>query len=247
MNKIVIYTSLVGGYDTLPQPLVIYPDCDYLCFSNDFNEKKVGVWEIRKIPIVIKDNTRLSRFVKINPQSVLSDYQYSVWIDSNIQILDEFLHDCILTAIDNHVLWGAVNHPDKDCIYTDARNCACGGNESFWAIYNQCKFLKGEGYPEKNGLYENNLIFRNHNDKQIEDICVQWWDIYMKFSKRDQLSLCYILWKNGFKPEILLPDNINTWDKKHFNRVLHEFTFMYHVKRRLKHIINSILFNVFKF
>ena len=26
----------------------------------------------------------------------------------------------------------------------------------------------------------------------------EWWDEYIKFSKRDQLSLPYVMWKNGY-------------------------------------------------
>lgn len=26
----------------------------------------------------------------------------------------------------------------------------------------------------------------------------QWWNEYIKGVKRDQLSLCYVLWKNGY-------------------------------------------------
>ena len=57
--KLIIYTVITGGYDTIRQPAVIDDRFRYFCFSNDFSEEKIGVWEIRKIPPVLKDNQRL--------------------------------------------------------------------------------------------------------------------------------------------------------------------------------------------
>ena len=243
----VIYTSLVGGYDTLCQPQVISDNCDYICYSNDISETHIGVWEIRKIPYDSQDNSRLSRFVKLNPHIVLSEYNYSVWVDSNIQILDGYLYERVAEAIENDVLWGAVKHPDKNCIYEDARSCACGGNESFFKIYSQCLYLKSSKYPDNNGLYENNVIFRRHNCIDVINISEQWWSLYLRYSKRDQLSLCYVFWRNSFTPSLLFPPHINTWDKSHFRRLPHKYSFMYRVKRRFRHVINSVLFRIIKF
>ena len=138
-------------------------------------------------------------------------------------------------------------HSDKDCIYEDARNCAVGGNESFFKIYRQCKYLRENGYPEHNGLYENNLIFRKHNDQLVIGLCEKWWAEYHKFCNRDQLTLCYVFWKNNFQPSLLLPKEENTWNKTHFNRVLHDYSFMYHVKRRVRHILGTFLFKIYPF
>ena len=80
MNTKVIYTCLTGNYDTLLQPEVVDNSFDFICFSNDFNETKIGIWEIRKIPFETNDNSRLSRYPKILSHKVLQDLyrcQYS--------------------------------------------------------------------------------------------------------------------------------------------------------------------------
>ena len=89
MNKKVIYTCLVGNYDVLRQPLAIDESYDYVCFSNDIKEDRVGVWQIRPIPFVHEDKARLSRYVKILPHRALEDYEWSLWMDANIQITDK--------------------------------------------------------------------------------------------------------------------------------------------------------------
>lgn len=55
MNKNVIYTCLTGNYDGLKQPKYIYDGYDYICFSNEFSESHIGIWEIRKIPFETND------------------------------------------------------------------------------------------------------------------------------------------------------------------------------------------------
>ena len=93
MNKKVIYTCLVGNYDVLRQPLAIDESYDYICFSNDIKEERVGVWQIRPIPFKHKDKARLSRYVKILPHRALEDYEWSLWMDANIQITKKLLKD----------------------------------------------------------------------------------------------------------------------------------------------------------
>ena len=93
MNKSVIYTCLTGNYDGLKQPKYIYDGYDYICFSNEFSESHIGIWEIRKIPFETNDKLRLSRFVKINPHLALPEYEYSLWMDSNLQIVGDELKD----------------------------------------------------------------------------------------------------------------------------------------------------------
>lgn len=246
-NKIAIYTSLVGGYDTLVDPVVVFKECDYICFTNDIKTEKVGVWSIKPIPYYNDDPTILSRYVKLNPHKVLNEYDYSVWIDSNIQILDTFLYERILLMINSGTLLGVVKHPDKNCIYQDARMCLLQGVSSYWGVWRQIRYLKKCGYPESHGLYENNLIFRKHNNALIIKASNEWWDMYQNFSKRDQLSWCFVLWQNNITPDWLLGEDINTNDTDHFKRRIHNYTKIYYLKRKIRSLYNNLLFRIFKF
>lgn len=221
MAKKVIYTSLTGKYDQLTQPKCVFGGFDYICFSNDFTEKKIGIWEIRPIPFECEDRTRLSRFVKLNPHIALPDYEYSLWMDSNLCILtDELLH-IINSLIERNVMMASVLHPKLDCIYDDAIQCILGGRDGYFAIRRQVKFLHAQNYPSHNGLYENNLILRKHNEEVIRKISDDWWKLYTLYSKRDQLSLCYVLWKYGFSPDLLFPKGKSTRNSTCINYVGH--------------------------
>ena len=67
--------------------------------------------------------------------------------------------------------------------------------------------LRKSRYPEKNGLYENNLIIRKHNDPALIALILEWWDMLSRYSKRDQLSLVYLLWKHKIQVE----ENCSAW------------------------------------
>ena len=68
--------------------------------------------------------------------------------------------------------------------------------------------------PKYYGLAEDNLIFRKHCDKTAK-LMDEWWYMVENYSKRDQLSFMYILWKNGITLENKKIDNVKT-DYKNF-------------------------------
>jgi hypothetical protein len=211
MNKYVIYTSLTGGYDDLPQYEVIDSDFDYICFTNDYPDgSKQGIWQIRAIPFQCDDKTRLSRYVKLMPHKVFPDYEYSIWLDANVSIISNEIYDIIRKRIAARDKWAGVKHPLRDCLYEDAKVCVEGGITEFSIAHRQLEQMRNEGFPIHYGLNENNLILRNHNDELIEKIDVEWWDIYCRYSRRDQFSLFYVFWKNSFSPTYILPPHIST-------------------------------------
>lgn len=210
MNKSVIYTCLVGEYDKLIQPRSISRDFDYICFSNDIKCRKIGIWEICPIPFEHPDKTRLSRFVKLNPHIVLTDYDYSIWIDANIEITGDLLYRRVESLIHENVLVAQVQHPFYDCIYTDILECIRFHKDNFQLLIKQYNFLKKEGFPEHYGLFENNLIYRKHNHPQIIQVSQMWWKMYNQFAKRDQFSLCYVYWKLNIHPELIFASGIST-------------------------------------
>lgn len=197
MNNKVIYTSIVGNYDSLLEPKYIMSDWDYVCFSNNIKKKEGSIWNIKSIPYQHSDSTILSRYPKINPHIVLQEYKYSLWIDANIEITDSFIEQRLSEIIDQQINFSLIPHPYRNCIYKEAKICIEEGKDSRKIIEEQIAFLRNEKYPDNNGLFENGLIFRQHNDPKISSLNKEWWDLFLKYSKRDQLSLTYLLWKNN--------------------------------------------------
>lgn len=246
MNKKVIYTCLVGDYDLLQQPLAIDDSYDYICFSNDINEERVGIWQIRPIPFECKDKARLSRYVKLLPHRVLTDCEWSLWMDANIQITDKEFY----TVLDNKIAEGGkiyqVTHclPPCDCIYEEIKFAYLCGLSGFNKTVLQYWHLKKEGFPTHWGLFENNIILRKSLDPIVIKVSEEWWTEFMKFTKRDQFNLMYVYWKNNFMPGLLLPSDRNTRNVEFLNwsphSVIPKETFIYRQKFRIRKWLSNI-------
>lgn len=208
-NKKVIYTCLVGKYDELRQPLVIDGAFDYVCFSNDIKDEKVGVWKIKPIPFESSDKVCLSRYVKLLPHIALREYEWSLWLDANIQITGRELYDILNKKIETNGKVFQVNHciPKCDCVYEDMKFAYRNGRCGFFETLRQYRHLKEEGFPSHWGLFENNIILRRHNDPKVIAISELWWAEFSHYVKRDQFSLMYIYWKLGYRPDFLLDNN----------------------------------------
>lgn len=253
MNKKVIYTCLVGNYDELLQPLVVDESFDYICFSNDIKEEKVGVWQIRPIPYSCKDNARLSRFVKILPHKVLSEYDWSLWMDANIQITGKELYDKFNEKIREGNLVSQVPHlfPPEDCTYDEIRYAyLCGRCGIVTSIKQYCR-LKREGFPAHFGLFENNVIFRKHNDGLVVAQSQHWWSEFCKYTKRDQFNLMYIFWKNNYYPDYLFGEKQNSrnvsflqWREHHTKKIVKE-TFVQKIDTSIKYHLIILFSNLF--
>ena len=222
--KKVIYICLFGKYDQLLQPLVIDNSFDYICFSNDFEEERIGVWEIRKIHYgSIANSSRLSRYAKILPYQVLSEYDYSLYLDANIQIKESSLYDVVNERIAEGHLVCQVPHLVSDCTYDEIRKAYFAGRVSLKEAQKHYQHLVSNKFPIKYGLFENNILLRKHNNRKIIEISDAWWEEYISFSKRDQFCLMYVYWKHNYMPNYL-------FDSIHNVRNVESLRYLYHLK-----------------
>lgn len=209
--KIVIYTVLTGGYDNLIQPLVIDKEISYICFSNEIKLAEVGVWKIRNIPKIVENKQQLSRYPKMHPQELLRDYDFSLYIDANVQICDKVIYKRIKELADDNVLIAGMSHLEVDCAYEEGLRVLTSKRERDWkSVFRLLLYLKKEKFPYHWGMYEANCIFRNNHDAKVKAQCELWWKLFMKFAHRDQLSYSYTLWKFNFPFVFILPKGFNT-------------------------------------
>ena len=220
-NKHVIYTAMVGGYDEIMQPKVVDDRFDYVLFSNDINEDRVGVWQVRPIAYTNPDNTRICRYVKTHPEELLSGYEFSVWIDSNVVITSSKVYERAIELYNVGALIASINHLGRDCIYDEAFEVMCHRLELERIVVDWCHLLRREGYPKHNSLYETGVMFRIHDNDQIKDFNNLWWNCIEKYSKRDQLSFNYVLWKLNLNCEYFLDKTLNTRNSTYFQLLDH--------------------------
>ena len=94
-NKYAIYTAIVGGYDKINQPKVVDNRFDYILFSNDLEDVRVGVWQVKKIFYDNEIQTKIARYVKTHPEELLPEYEFTIWMDSNLIITTNYIKICL--------------------------------------------------------------------------------------------------------------------------------------------------------
>lgn len=224
-NIFVVYSVLVGKYDTVRQPLVVDERFDYILFTDSIeNETVIGLWQLHPITYKSKDPVRVSRYPKMHPEELLSKYKASLYIDANVQIIDKKIYERVIDLYSSPVDWSGISpYPAalQDCIYEHAYWAMINNLESEEVVFKLCHFLRHEGYPQNYGLLENNAIFRKHNEA-CHRVNLMWWDMYCRFSRRDQLTLGYAFWKNpDVKVDYLLPKGERVFDSKLFKTAPH--------------------------
>ena len=192
MKRIAIYTASIGGYDAVRQPIVIDERFDYILFTDEVKEERVGAWLVRKVDYENEDKTRVARYVKTHPHTLLSNYDATLWLDASIEILTSFVYERCVELLEKGVQLASIQHPWRDCIYDEAY--VVYGLEEERKIMDWCHRLRKEGYPRHNGLYESGVLFRK-NDVGVVQLNEEWWNVILHHTRRDQLALNYLLWK----------------------------------------------------
>ena len=171
--KILVYTAITGGYES--------PREDIKVFTKE----------------IMVDPKKSSLFYKaLTPD--FDEYDYSIWMDGNtkLKVPPEYLVGKYLKNASIAVL----RHPDRDCIYDEAKTCLTLNLDSLDVIESQIRRYRKDGYPKDNGLSCTTYILRRHTGK-VADFNRIWWEEICKGSRRDQLSFDYALWKAELKPK----------------------------------------------
>lgn len=208
MNKFAIFTALIGGYDCIMQPQVIDERFDYILFTDEVVQSRVGIWEVRRVEYDNPDKTRIARWVKTHSHSLLSQYKATLWIDANLEILSSYVYERCIALNNRGIQLASVKHPLRDCIYDEAYKVYELDKEQ--NIFNWCHYLRSVDYPKHNGLYETNVLYRK-NDTDVAKINEEWWNAISQYSRRDQLSLNYILQNNDISQDYFLPKEESTF------------------------------------
>lgn len=202
--KIAIYTVSTGKYDDIKNPIFVDDNIDYYIFTEQ-NLNSNSIWKKIDIPSKISQLPTLdqARFLKTHPHLFFKDYDYSIFIDGNIRITCD-IKPLIYTMIQKNSIIGIHRHQVRDCIYSEANAIYAAGKANKKILNSQIKKYKKDGFPKKFGLFETNVVIRKHNDKECIKIMEDWWNEIEQWTKRDQLSFTYSLWKNNKNSEYVM-------------------------------------------
>lgn len=204
-ERTVVYTCITGRYDHLLPPSVVDPALDYIAFVTD-ERIASDVWDIKTIACdQALGHAKLSRRPKILAHEYLGDYDRSVYVDGNIDIIGD-----VSALIDCHsgTPFLTFKHPDRDCVYAEGEVCLRSGKGDRRMVLRQLQRYRSAGYPEHNGLANANVLIRAHNDPSVRRLSELWWSEVRDLSGRDQISLPYASWRSRVPYETLGSQNV---------------------------------------
>ncbi len=201
MKKGIVFTCITGNYDSLIDHKYINPDWDYVCFTDDLsirNDKNKS-WKLKKLVFTKLDDARNQRWHKLHPHILFPQYEYSLYVDGNVIIRSRKFFNLIYDLTKKNIKIAIGLHPERNSLYEEAEECIRIGKDLKEVIEKQIKIIKKDKFPKDFGMFENNVMLRKHNDRQIIKLMTDWWWWIENYSRRDQLSLTYVAWKNKVK------------------------------------------------
>ena len=245
-NRIAIYTAVTNSLDKIHEPKQQDSNADYYLFTDNTKGIDTNVWNVKEINFTYRDPRRLAKIFKLFPHYLFPNYEYSIWIDANMEITND-LEELINKYLDNEKYIAFFLHGKRSCIFEEADYCIKWGNDNKDVINKQIIRYKKQGYPVNNGLIGGRFIIRKHNDVRCNELMNKWWNEIEKFSCRDQISFNYVCWELKHDYATI---NLNQFNNDYFIIHPHRQFVIYKdgskliinlkvLKSKLKHLITS--------
>ncbi|MBU5477599.1 DUF616 domain-containing protein [Eubacterium sp. MSJ-13] len=215
-EKVIVYTSITGGFDCLREPEYIDDNFKYICFT-DRDDIKSDIWEIKKIKIENNDYNRTAKKYKLFPNKLFPEYKWSIWIDGQLQITGDLRKLVNRYHTKSNMI--CFLHQVRKSIKDEARICSLLNYDNPDIIEEELESIMSTGFLDDNELIAGGFIVRKHNENDVIDVMNDWWKLICEYSRRDQLSFNYVAWKNKFFFDVT---DLNIMDNEYFRRYAHE-------------------------
>lgn len=223
-KNIVLYSCILNNRDRLKE--YEYDDGFRKVLFTDDPKIKAPTWEVRPPIVKLKDPVRVSRYHKLHPFELFPDCDYAIWLDMThypYKSLLPLITDCFLSVHQHH---------KRKSVQEESDVCAESKLDDPNIIKSQIRYYIKEGFPDNLGLYATSCLVMK-NDKDLKNLLELWWSEISKWSRRDQLSLPYCLWRlnlipniipgierNGFSPYFKFKSHYQDMPIKHHHKLL---------------------------
>lgn len=203
--KVAVYTALFGEYDQIFEPCVNEKNIDYYIIT-DMNIPKSSKWtkinidKEQYLETKNMNNSEKNRYFKILGYKIFSKYEYSIYLDSNIEIKGA-LND-LLKYANNDIGFATYNHSERSCLYQEIKACKILKKAPLTSLKKQKKRYKRAGMVKNYGLSDCGILVRQSGNIKCDRLMDAWWkEYYDSESKRDQIALPYVMWLMDIKFE----------------------------------------------
>lgn len=234
--KTVLYACTHLGYDQIFSPVATTPGMEFVLFS-DRRPRFVRGWQWRPLPPQTAglSQTMVNRFCKLFPHELFPDADCTVYVDANTLILSN-LQPLIDEFLASGADIGLFPHKQRADIFEEFEFGVRVGkipSSDVETGRRQLRRYLDEGLPPDHPFTENAIIFRRHGDPALEAAMDLWWEQLGTYTKRDQLSLPYVLHKSGLRMKLW--DWNYKFENAYFKRYMH--------RRGIKNNVNTFLKN----
>jgi hypothetical protein len=220
-RKIAFYTCLFGRYDFISKPnKELIKKFNFYIITNqkDFNRKN---WNKIYVNKKNYNNFLLSRYYKFFFHQKIKRYEYSVYLDGNVLLKNNFI-ELLNKFINSNKEIGLFKHSSRKNVYQELDANLANNKIEKNDKEKILKFFKKNKYYSLNDLSENCVILRKHNSKKLFKTMTCWWRLLRFFIKRDQISLPYALWKYKMSKIVF---NINLRKKNKYLFIVPHYRF----------------------
>lgn len=194
-DGVTIITAIYGGYDSLkPVPEQTFNGEIDLVVVTDDPGLEVPGWRVYYEPRPGMSRNLAGKRPKMLPWLYTANRR-SIWIDASFRVVSPNFVEQVL----EYLPFGVFTHPDRDCIYDEARYSRTMPKYDNEALEVQVAHYRAEGHPEHYGLWNGGLIVREHTEC-VKQIGTRWLSHCYRFTVQDQVSLPVVLRELGTKP-----------------------------------------------
>lgn len=197
-TKLTIYTVLTGAKEALGSPLAeLDPaappsdlDIEWVCFTDDA-QLKSDFWQMRLLDEPLPPE-RLSRRPKMLPHEYLADTAWSLYIDNIVRFRRLPSKADLQLGADGvdggQQLW-AFKHATRQEPVSEAEAIVQLGYERVGSLVRQLDHYRRLGALQQvQQLSTCTLLLRNHHHPLNKRLGQIWWEQFLLFGKRDQMS-----------------------------------------------------------
>ncbi|MGY3446635.1 MULTISPECIES: rhamnan synthesis F family protein [unclassified Bradyrhizobium] len=213
LARTAVCTAVFGDFDTLLLPEVLEEDCDYYCFS-DRQIDGYGVFDIVQADYRDPDPRRSARYVKTHLINYVGEYENVIWLDANVLIRKSV--QPYLKMLGGDISLAAIAHPFRETCFEEASVCKEMKLDEAELINEQIRRYVTIPELASSQLIETNFFCFLAQRKEVREMFRVWWNELNRYSRRDQISINYAIYKSGVRWKPVFADRISLRDAPDF-------------------------------
>lgn len=199
--RVTFYSVNIGQYDyhfPVAHHGVFSPEYDvrWVLFS-DVRPGSLKGWTWQPLPEDAPGDTatEINRYCKFFPHKLFPEADISVYLDANV-VLTRNIAEELEAFIQSGAAIGLGYVDKRHTIQAEGEFIARTKRfdpGTVDQVAQQIARYERLGLPESHRLMQGRVIFRRHGDPALAPAMQTWWDEFMAHSRRDQISLPYVI------------------------------------------------------